>query len=111
MKALNKETNSDNSKKNTFLIEEMKLRKTIEKIQETDPFVYSPFIEPSKTTIIPILKKFIYVMKRTASFYKFQNLNDYGFSLLNDKSYFPLKIEKKTILNNVLNFLGKLLII
>lgn len=51
---------------------------------------------PSKTTLIPLLKKFIFILKKSTSNFKFSLLDNNGFSLINDQSYFPISKEKKS---------------
>ena len=55
-------------------------------------------IKPTKTVLLPLLRKFIYILKKETGFFKFKSLNENGFSLLNDNSYYPVGLETKTVL-------------
>ena len=63
---------------------------------------------PTRTTLLPLLKKFIYLMKKNTHFYKFKALTENAFSLLNDPCHFYVKkstrnvnlIKKKSENNN-----------
>ena len=54
-------------------------------------------IKPIKTVLLPLLRKFIYILKKDTGFYKFKSLNENGFVLLNDKSHFPVVLESKNV--------------
>ena len=55
-------------------------------------------VKPTKTVLLPLLRKFIYILKKETGFFKFKSLNENGFSLLNDNSYYPVGLETKTVL-------------
>jgi len=79
-----------------LLQKQAKSNKSNKQIKETHSFFdISPLIDPAKTTIIPLLKKFIFLLKRRTSFFKFNSLNEIGFSLINDKTYFPVLNDQK----------------
>ena len=45
----------------------------------------------SESYMIPFLKKFINNLKKSSSFTKFKSLNEYGFTLIDDQTYFSKK--------------------
>lgn len=53
-----------------------------------------PFsIKTSKTMLLPLLRKFIYILKKETGFYKLKSLNQKALELINDNSHFSTKIE------------------
>jgi len=48
----------------------------------------------SDTIIIPLLRKFIYHLKKSTEFFRFKSINENGFFLINDNSYFPYENRK-----------------
>ena len=51
----------------------------------------------TKTMIIPLLRKFIYVLKKETGFFKLKCLNDNGLALLSDNSHFPITLDAKNV--------------
>ena len=54
-------------------------------------------IKTTKTVLLPLLRKFIYILKKETGFYKFKSLNESGFSLLNDSSHYPTGLESNSV--------------
>lgn len=52
---------------------------------------------PTRTTLLPLLKKFIYLMKKNTHFYKFKALTENAFSLLNDPCHFYVKKNTRNV--------------
>jgi len=52
---------------------------------------------PTKTLLLPILKKFIYVLKKSTKFYKFKSLTENAYSLINDPSDIYTKIQSQNV--------------
>ncbi len=61
--------------------------------------------KPSESIIIPLIKKFIYILKKSTGFYKLKSMSEASFLLLNDLSHFSskndIKAKKVTILNKI----------
>ena len=53
--------------------------------------------KPSETLLLPIIKKFIYRLKKTTSFHKFKSFQNNILSFLNDKAYFSKPKEKPKV--------------
>ena len=49
--------------------------------------------QPTTTTIIPLLRKFIYLAKKSTEGFRFKSLNEQSMSLLGDVCHFSLKNE------------------
>ena len=41
-----------------------------------------------ETMLIPLIKKFIFILKKPTAFFKFKSLSENAFSLINDQSYY-----------------------
>lgn len=54
-------------------------------------------IKPTKTVLLPLLRKFLYILKKETGFFKFKSLTETGFALLNDNSYYPVGLETKAV--------------
>lgn len=65
--------------------------------EKEDIDLYDKTIKTARTVLLPLLRKFIYILKRETRFYKFKSLTEDGFALLNDNSYFSLKLESKHV--------------
>lgn len=48
-----------------------------------------------RTALIPILKKFIYLLKKSTEAFRFKSLTEYGVSLINDQAYCFSDFSKK----------------
>ena len=59
--------------------------------------LFDKTMKRTKTVLLPLLRKFIYILKKDTGFYKFKSLNENGFVLLNDKSHFPVVLESKNV--------------
>ena len=59
--------------------------------------LFDKTMKRTKTVLLPLLRKFIYILKKETGFYKFKSLNENGFFLLNDKSHFPVVLESKNV--------------
>jgi len=51
-----------------------------------------------KTLLLPLLKKFIYVLKKSTSFYKFKCLTENAYYLINDRSYIYTDFQFQNVL-------------
>ena len=58
----------------------------------------SPRHRGTVTTLIPILKKFLYMCKRNTEAFKFKILTPNSYSLVNDLSVFPTENNDKLVL-------------
>ena len=58
----------------------------------------SPKHRDTLTTLIPSLKKFIYMCKKNTEFFKYHALTQNSFSLINDITVFPTERDSKLVL-------------
>ena len=56
--------------------------------EKEDIDLYDQTIKTARTVLLPLLRRFIYILKRETGFYKFKSLTENGLALLNDNSYF-----------------------
>ena len=51
--------------------------------------------KPSEAILIPLIKKFIYILKKSTGFYKLKSMTEASFLLINDLTYFTSKNDIK----------------